>query len=239
MRHRCDATKCSNSRQLIRHVLQLDLRRFHVVDRARVVEVKHPISRPSRALPGSGSWCAASRHFRWTEAWSGADLERTLQGTLPRVLQLDETTVVGSLLDLHIEERDASARVLNLEVRTTGGTWNVRGDPIRWVLKPGDRPLLRSLMFDLDIERQNNGSSVSSRAVAAAATASVCQMERSGWRVPATIAPRSWRTTIRAPSCGPRAEADSRRRLETPCGSIWCDMVCRCAAVRIPIWIGR
>lgn len=107
------------------------------------------------ALPGSGSWCAASRHFRWTEAWSGADLERTLQGTLPRVLQLDATTVVGSLLDLHIEERDASARVLNLEVRTTGGTWNVRGDPIRWVLKPGDRPLLRSLMFDLDIERQN------------------------------------------------------------------------------------
>lgn len=99
------------------------------------------------------SYCAASRHFRWTEAWSGAELERILQTTLPRVLGLPAGTAIGGLLDLRVLDRDASARVLALEVRTTTGTYTVRGDSIRWALRPSDRPLLRSLMFDLEVER--------------------------------------------------------------------------------------
>jgi stage II sporulation protein D len=112
--------------------------------------------RGRRDAAGDGrSYCAGAKHFRWTEAWSGADLERTLQETLPRVLQLPTGTSIGGLLDLRITERDASARSLDLEVRATLGTWHVRGDAIRWALRPRDRPLLRSLMFELDIERSS------------------------------------------------------------------------------------
>lgn len=110
--------------------------------------------RGRRDAAGEGrSFCGVSKHFRWSEAWSGADLERTLQETLPRVLQLPAGRTVGGLLDLRAGERDASARILDLEVRTSTGTWHVRGDAIRWALRPRDRSLLRSLMFDLDVER--------------------------------------------------------------------------------------
>jgi stage II sporulation protein D len=102
---------------------------------------------------GGRSFCSASKWFRWTEAWSGAELERTLQETLPRALQLPSADRVGALVDLRVLERDASARVLALEVRTTTGTYTVRGDSIRWVLRPHDRPLLRSIMFELEVER--------------------------------------------------------------------------------------
>jgi stage II sporulation protein D len=110
-----------------------------------------------RDASGQGpSFCAASKHFRWTEAWSGAELERTLQETLPRTLQLPAGTRIGGLVDLRVADRDGSGRVLDLEVQTNQGTWHVRGDSIRWVLKPRDRGILRSLMFDLDVERGND-----------------------------------------------------------------------------------
>jgi stage II sporulation protein D len=100
------------------------------------------------------SWCTPSRHFRWSEAWSGAELERTFRNTLPRTLQLGANRPVGSLLDVRVAERDASARVLDLEVTTTTEKFHVRGDTIRWALKPRDRALLRSLMFELEVERE-------------------------------------------------------------------------------------
>jgi stage II sporulation protein D len=105
-------------------------------------------------LDASGSLCAGSKHFRWTEAWSGAELERTIQETLPRVLGLAAGEPVGALLDLQTLERDESGRVLDLEIRTTTGTYHVRGDSIRWVLKPRDRALLRSILFRLDVVRE-------------------------------------------------------------------------------------
>jgi len=100
------------------------------------------------------SFCRESRHFRWAEAWSGADLERTLRTTLPRALAWPAGSDPGGLVDLRAEERDRSGRVQSLEVVTTTGTHRVRGDAIRWVLKPSDRPLLRSTMFVLEVERE-------------------------------------------------------------------------------------
>src|SRR5678816_1148676 len=39
-----------------------------------------PYLRGHRDADGaSGSFCAESPHFRWTETWTGADLQRTLQ----------------------------------------------------------------------------------------------------------------------------------------------------------------
>ena len=102
----------------------------------------------------AASFCSASPHFRWAEAWSGVDLDKTVRVTLPRVLNWPAGRDPGGLVDLRVGERDRSGRVTVLEVVTTTGTYPVRGDAMRWVLKPKDRTLLRSTMFVLEIERE-------------------------------------------------------------------------------------
>lgn len=114
-----------------------------------------PYLRGRRDAPDHGgrSYCAASRHFRWTEAWSGADFERTLLETLPPELGLNDA--IGALLDVRVTERDESGRAHVLEIETSAGVYRVQGDRIRWVVRPLDRPLLRSTLFELEVERRD------------------------------------------------------------------------------------
>jgi stage II sporulation protein D len=107
------------------------------------------------APPDGGAFCSGSRHFRWTEAWSGAGLERTLQETLPPELGLPPDSALGGLVDLRVAERDESGRVRALEIQMTRGVYRVLGDRIRWVLRPRDRAILRSTLFKLDVERRD------------------------------------------------------------------------------------
>ena len=112
--------------------------------------------RGGRDAPADGaSFCAGSRHFRWSESWSGAGLEHTLQETLPREMGWPAGTPVGALVDLEIAARDESGRVQELRVQTTVATFRVLGDRSRWVLRPRDRAILRSTLFLLEVERQN------------------------------------------------------------------------------------
>lgn len=107
-------------------------------------------------MPGTtNALCTASRHFRWVEAWSGAFLDSTLQETLPRELAWPPDRTPGRLLDLRTIGRDASGRVRALEIVTTKGTWLVQGDRIRWVLRPRGRTILRSTLFELEIEKHD------------------------------------------------------------------------------------
>jgi stage II sporulation protein D len=116
-----------------------------------------PYLRGQRDAGSDGvSYCAASPHFRWTEAWSGAALERTLRETVPGLLRWPANRTLGPLVDLRIAARDESGRVLDLDVVTSGEVVRLHGDPIRWALRPAGRPLLRSLMFDLEIERNSS-----------------------------------------------------------------------------------
>jgi stage II sporulation protein D len=101
------------------------------------------------------SFCRDSPHFRWAEAWSGADLESTIRTTLPRALGWPVGRDPGALIDLRLGDRDRSGRARTLDVVTTTGTHRVRGDAMRWVLKPKERPLLRSTMFVLEVERRD------------------------------------------------------------------------------------
>jgi stage II sporulation protein D len=117
-----------------------------------------PYLRGHRDADGDGqSYCAGSPHFRWTEAWSGAAMERTLAETVPRVLQWPrDRKLEGGLVDLRVASRDESGRVLDLDIVMRRETVRVHGDSIRWVLRPDGRALLRSLMFELDVEKQGN-----------------------------------------------------------------------------------
>jgi stage II sporulation protein D len=131
--------------------------------------------------PHDVDWCADSPHYRWTTVWSAADLETSLAGTLPDFLDWlaaspqrtawngppfvparagADPRRPGRLLDLDVEERTTSGRVAVLEIRTTAGTYRVRGDRTRWVLAPveGRFSILRSAWFDLAIEHAADGS---------------------------------------------------------------------------------
>jgi len=107
-----------------------------------------------RAASGGGAFCSQSKHFRWSEAWSGVEIEQVLQQTLPRELEWPADSTMGSLVDLRILGRDSSGRVQRLEIATTKGTWSVAGDRIRWVLSPKGRTILRSILFQMDVEKE-------------------------------------------------------------------------------------
>ena len=55
---------------------------------------------------------------------------------------------LGRLRDLSIASRTRSGRVAELKIATDGGSFRVRGDRIRWVLRRPDGSPLRSTLFD-------------------------------------------------------------------------------------------
>jgi stage II sporulation protein D len=135
------------------------------------------------ASKSTTAFCSQSRHFRWQETWDVAELESILQSTLPAYMKYMEDSMrkkwagtlyvprdqtssplqPGKLLDLDIRKRTSSGRVALLAITTTSGTYEVRGDRVRWVLPPplgGKYSILRSAFFDVNLQR--NGNSLTS-----------------------------------------------------------------------------
>lgn len=105
---------------------------------------------------GAGaSWCAGSPQFRWSEVWTAAELGAIVREHLPREIGVPADSV-GALLGLEIVERDGSGRVKRLRIRTDRADHEVRGDRIRWVLRPasGRFSILRSTLFNLEELRE-------------------------------------------------------------------------------------
>lgn len=104
---------------------------------------------------GRGSFCAWVHNFRWRYDFTGKELGAILRETIPDELGIPASRV-GYLEDLRVAERSPSGRVRVLEIRTSGGTWRVSGDRIRWVLEPDPAAgrILNSTLFDLEIERR-------------------------------------------------------------------------------------
>ncbi|MFO7654441.1 MAG: SpoIID/LytB domain-containing protein [Candidatus Krumholzibacteriia bacterium] len=138
---------------------------------ARPYLVCHPDGPGADGLP----WCAGSRHFRWVETWTQAELQEILERTLPpyveRMSRRDRADWAGPSFtparpgdgpgrpgrwrDLVVVERTRSGRVARLDVVCEAGTYHLRGDRLRWVLVPadGDPFILRSAAIDLEIDR--------------------------------------------------------------------------------------
>jgi len=113
----------------------------------------HPALRGGPDGSRGREWCRSSRHFRWTEAWTGPALSALVRANLPGALELPPGSVRGELLDLRIVDRGPSGRIARLEYRTANGTWRVPGDKNRWILRRPDGSILRSVFVDLDVRR--------------------------------------------------------------------------------------
>lgn len=135
------------------------------------------VSHPDAAGHDPEPFCAGYRHYAWSETWPAAQLEATLQKTLPAYLEYllggsrarwagpsftprqggVDPDRPGRLIDLEILNRTRSGRVARLAIRCEAGTYHVRGDRVRWVLTPpsGSPAILRSALFDLELERRD------------------------------------------------------------------------------------
>jgi stage II sporulation protein D len=95
-----------------------------------------------------GGWyCETSNRFRWSERWDQDALVRTLAATFPeRGVARGTVTRVDAV---SVEDRTASGRVGTLRIVTNQGEHRIRGDSIRWVLRPPPHRILDSAAITL------------------------------------------------------------------------------------------
>jgi stage II sporulation protein D len=109
------------------------------------------------------AFCEKSPHHRWELKWTGDELEQLIKKNLPLVLQKDTadedfSKLAGQrLYNLAILTRDSSQRVRDLKIGFTRDSYVVSGEQARRVLR-GEKYILYSSLFRIDIDRNDNGT---------------------------------------------------------------------------------
>ena len=96
----------------------------------------------------AGAYCRSSPRFRWTEAWTGPQLQETLRRNLPAAASIPAARV-ATVRGVRVAERTASGRVGRLAVGLQGGEVPVDGPQVRGVLRSPSGEMLRSNLFTL------------------------------------------------------------------------------------------
>jgi stage II sporulation protein D len=112
------------------------------------------VPRADHARGGPEAFCSASPHYRWSETWDGAELERILKTTLPRVLGAKNPDSWGRLENLSLASRSRSERVEELSIEFERARFQIGRDAVRWVLRRSSGEGLRSaLLRKIDVKR--------------------------------------------------------------------------------------
>ena len=106
---------------------------------------------------GNGkAWCAVSKYYNWQETWTAADFMKTVGRNFPREYKIP-VDPEAMLKDVRVTTRGESGRVKTLEIQTSRGSYEARGDRIRWVTqRPNGAGPLRSILFDVAVQRSKN-----------------------------------------------------------------------------------
>jgi stage II sporulation protein D len=111
----------------------------------------------SMRIGGAYPLCSGSPNFNWTENWDGRALERILERSIPRELELPlGSTGFGHVKEITISHRGPSGRVHDFEIVTTTQTFHVPQDKVRSVLRrpvEGEPPLRSTLIRVEKIEK--------------------------------------------------------------------------------------
>lgn len=120
-----------------------------------------PYLRPvSDKIPGTDRfYCDPSPRFRWTQSFDGASLRAVMERYLATYTNAPKAGV-GRITDIREEGRTPSGRVAALTVQTDSGSYRLRGNDIRFVLRDPKGAILNSTYFDLT--RETSGGEVSS-----------------------------------------------------------------------------
>jgi len=129
-----------------------------------------PYLRPvSDKIPGTDSYyCDPSPRFRWTATFEGDQLKATLEKYLGTVTPAQEPSVsanpsappvsLGRVTGFRIDGRTASDRVASVSIQTDRGSYVVRGNDVRFVLRTPTGGLLSSTYFTAEATPDASGA---------------------------------------------------------------------------------
>ena len=120
-----------------------------------------PYLRPvSDRIPGSDhSYCDSSPRFSWLQSFDGPSLRAVMEKYLAAYTNAPKTGV-GRIIDITEQGRTPSGRVRALIVQTDSGSYTLRGNDIRFVLRDPKGAILNSTFFSFT--RETSGGEVSS-----------------------------------------------------------------------------
>ncbi|MDQ6690296.1 MAG: SpoIID/LytB domain-containing protein [Gemmatimonadota bacterium] len=123
-----------------------------------------PYLRPvSDRIPGTNNYyCDPSPRFSWTQGYDAASLRTVLEKYLANYTNAPKTKL-GRITGVREQGRTPSGRVAALTVQTESGSYTLRGNDIRFVLRDPKGAILNSTFFS--ISTTTSGGEVSSLTV--------------------------------------------------------------------------
>jgi stage II sporulation protein D len=120
-----------------------------------------PYLRPvSDRIPGTNNYyCDPSPRFSWTQSYDGAGLRAVMEKYLANYTTAPKTNL-GRITDVREQGRTPSGRVAALTVQTESGSYTLKGNDIRFVLRDPKGTILNSTLFSVIVS--SNGGEVSS-----------------------------------------------------------------------------
>ena len=108
------------------------------------------LQRTSDRIPGGeGYWCDAAPRQRWTTELTASQLQANVDRYL-RSYAAIPAGGPGIVRAVRVDRRTPSGRVGELAIVTDRGTWQVRGDDVRWVLRTSVGEILNSTYFSVE-----------------------------------------------------------------------------------------
>jgi stage II sporulation protein D len=132
-------------------------------------QTDQPYLRPvSDKIPGTDSYyCDPSSRFRWTATFDANQLKETLEKYLGSVTNASEPPVtpnpsaprlsLGRITGFRVDGRTASDRVASVSIQTDRGTYVIRGNDVRFVLRTPSGGLLNSTYFTAEATPDASG----------------------------------------------------------------------------------
>jgi stage II sporulation protein D (peptidoglycan lytic transglycosylase) len=112
----------------------------------------------SDRIPGTDRYyCDIAPRFRWTRTFESATLDRALATYLGRYAAVPGGQP-GHTQSVAIDRRTESGRVGILSIGTDRGNFILRGNDIRYVLRPPGGEILNSTYFSVETARASDGS---------------------------------------------------------------------------------
>jgi stage II sporulation protein D len=120
-----------------------------------------PYLRPvSDRIPGTNNYyCDSSPRFSWTQSYDAAGLRAVMEKYLATYTKAPKNGV-GKITDIREEGRTQSGRIAAISVQTESGTYTLRGNDIRFVLRDPKGAILNSTYFSFT--KETSGGEVSS-----------------------------------------------------------------------------
>ena len=102
--------------------------------------------------------CTWYKRYKWRVAWERENLEQSLPQYLKEHTEYAPDTV-NKIKDVKIVKRSKSGRVRELRIKTRSGSFRLKKDKIRWVIRKAEDPeaILPSTLFDLKLIKNAEG----------------------------------------------------------------------------------